>query len=135
MSVLPLTQDNFDALVEQAPVLAIEFSADPAGFSGRAAAVAVEGVQWGHVDVRSEPRLAATFGIDAGPALLIFRERIVLYLDQGEHDAARMTDLLQRVGALDMQRVRAQIEEEKQAELAVRMRRVCPTARRGPLPG
>ena len=134
MPVRQLTQDDFDALVQQASVLVIELSADPEGFAGRAAAVAVEGVQWGHVDVRSEPRLAATFGIDAGPALLIFRERVVLYLDQGEHDSARMTNLLQRVAALDMQRVRAEIEEQKQAELAVRMRRVCPTARRGPLP-
>jgi hypothetical protein len=45
-----------------------------------------------------------------------------------------MGDLLQRACALDMHAVRAEIEAQKQAELAVRMRRVCPTSRRGPMP-
>jgi hypothetical protein len=35
---------------------------------------------------------------------------------------------------LDLDQVRAEIEAQKQAELAVRMRRICPTARRGSLP-
>jgi thioredoxin 1 len=134
MQVLPLTQDNFDAAVAQAPLLAIGFSADPEGFAARAAEVDVDTVQWGHVDTRIETGLAGTFGIQSGPALLIFRERVVLYLESGEHDSARMADLLHRVCALDMQAVRAEIEAQKQAELAVRMRRVCPTSRRGPMP-
>ena len=134
MQVLPLMQDNFDAAVAQAPLLAIGFSAEPEGFAARAAEVDVDTVQWGHVDTRIETGLAATFGIQSGPALLIFRERVVLYLESGEHDSARIADLLHRVRALDMQAVRAEIEAQKQAELAVRMRRVCPTSRRGPMP-
>ena len=75
------------------------------------------------------------FGLSEGPALLIFRQEVVLYLESGEHAAERIEELLQRVQALDMEAVRAAIEEEKRAEVALRMRRVCPTARRMPSGG
>jgi hypothetical protein len=71
------------------------------------------------------------FGLDDGPALLIFREKVVLYLEEGEHSVTRVDELLREIHALDMNVVRADIEEQKRAEVAVGMRRVCPTARRG----
>lgn len=136
MNILPLTQDNFDAAVVQSRWLVIEFSSDVEGFSDRASKVIdPNGVQWGHVDMRTEASLAASFGIETDIALLIFREQIVLYLEGGEHDSARIGDLLERISSLDMQRVKAEIEEQKQAELALRMRRVCPTTRRGSIGG
>ncbi len=73
------------------------------------------------------------FGLP-GPGLVIFRERVVLYCEPGVHAGERVDALLAQVRGLDMEAVRAAIEEEKQAALALRMRRVCPTARRGPLP-
>jgi hypothetical protein len=74
------------------------------------------------------------FGL-SGPGLVIFRERIVLYCEPGMHSSDRVERLLALVRGLDMDAVRAAIEAEKQAAVALRMRRVCPTARRGPLPG
>jgi hypothetical protein len=134
MKMLQLTPDRFDAAVADATCLVIEFSDSAADFAGRVgAAVAPDFVSFGHVDLRTERQLAQMFGIDADAALLIFREQIVLYLEAGRHDAARITGLLSRVLALDMPTVRAEIEAQKQAELALRMRRVCPTARRRPI--
>lgn len=136
MNILPLTQDNFDATVAQSRWLVVEFSSDVEGFSDRASKVIdANEVQWGHVDMRIQAPLAASFGIQTDVALLIFREQIVLYLEGGEHDPARIGDLLERISSLDMQWIKAEIEEEKQAELALRMRRVCPTARRGSIGG
>jgi hypothetical protein len=74
--------------------------------------------------------VAAMFGLGAEPALLIFRERVVLYLEVGEHTRERIEGLLTQILALDMHAVREDIEEQKRAEIALRMRRVCPTARR-----
>ena len=86
------------------------------------------------IDPQAQPELAAMFGLRDGPALLIFRESIVLCLEEGEHSVARVDELLSRVLALDMNAVRAEIEEQKRAEAALRMRRVCPATRRGGLP-
>jgi hypothetical protein len=136
MSILPLTRDNFDTAVAQSACLVIEFSNSAEDFADRAGRVMdSNGVEWGHVDMRTEARLAASFGIETDVALLIFREQIVLYLEGGKHDPAQMADLVSRVCALDMRVIKAEIEAQKQAELALRMRRVCPTARRGPMGG
>jgi hypothetical protein len=75
------------------------------------------------------------FGLSKEPALLIFREQVVLYFERGEHSRERIAGLLTQVCALDMAQVREAIAEEKRAEIALRMRRVCPTARRGRLGG
>lgn len=134
MSILQLTADNFDDVVARTDCLLIEFSNKPADFAQRVAQVIVAAdVEWGHVDVAGQARLAATFGIASDTALLIFREQVVLYLEEGRHEPEKMSELIHRVRALDMATIKAQIETEKQAELALRMRRVCPTARRGPL--
>ncbi len=52
------------------------------------------------------------------------------FLECAEHSVERIEELVRQVQALDMDAVRAAIEEEKRAEVALRMRRVCPTARR-----
>jgi thioredoxin 1 len=133
MKVLSLTEESFDSAVTQLSWLVIEFSGDIEDFADRASKVMhADRVHWGHVDTRTEVQLAAAFGITAETALLIFREQIVLYLEVGNHDSDRIADLLARVSSLEMQQIKTEIEERKQAELALRMRRVCPTTRRGP---
>jgi thioredoxin 1 len=135
VNVLQLAQEDFHAAVMSAPWLVIELSEDLAGFAARAAQVAASDVVWGHVDTHTESALAATFWIETGPALLIFREQVILYLEHGAHAPGRIGELLERAAALDMQQVKAEIEAQKQAEVALRMRRVCPATRRGPGPG
>jgi thioredoxin 1 len=136
MSVLPLTQDNFDSAVARSACLVVEFSDSVEDFSNRASQISgANGVEWGHVDLRTDAPLAATFGIASDHALLIFRDQVVLYLEAGKHDPSRIADLLDRIRALDMATVKAEIEAQKQAQLALRMRRVCPTARRRPIGG
>lgn len=44
-------------------------------------------------------------------------------------DPAQITALLRRICALDMAKIKAEIEEQKQAERALQMRRECPTTR------
>lgn len=134
MRVLQLTVDNFDDAVSRSSCLVIEFSPSVDDFARRAEQViAQDGVDWGHVDPAAQSRLAASFGIASDTALLVFREQVVLYLEDGMHDPVTMTDLIRKVRDLDMPKIKAEIEAEKQAELALRMRRVCPTARRGPM--
>ena len=132
MSVLQLTGDSFHRTVSESECLVVEFVTSSIG-----AGVLEEsserhaGTVFGRVDARAHRQVAAMFGLDDGPALLIFREKVVLYLEEGEHSVTRVDELLRQIHALDMNVVRAEIEEQKRAEVAVGMRRVCPTARRG----
>ena len=87
-------------------------------------------VTFARVDLVREPDIAKMFGLGTAQALLIFREGIILYLETGEHSPARTADLLTRISALDLGKVRAAIAKER-AEVAVHMRRMCPASRRG----
>jgi thioredoxin 1 len=132
MTTLALTRELFDAAVASHPLLVVQFVPGSA-WPMADLAQRFPDVAFAHVDPERDPMVAALFGLGPEPALLIFRERIVLYLEKGVHAPERVEALLAQVRALDMDQVRAAIEEEKRAEVALRMRRVCPTARRGQL--
>ncbi len=55
----------------------------------------------------------------------------MLYLNQGDHTAAEIGALLQRIEALDMDAVQRALQAEREAEEALMMRRGCPATRRG----
>ena len=80
--------------------------------------------------IDEEPELAASFGINESPVLMIMREQIILYLEPALPEPEIFEGLLRRAGNLDMARVHAEIEQEKEAEAALFSRRVCPTAKR-----
>jgi hypothetical protein len=70
------------------------------------------------------------FGL-SGTATAILRGRIVMYLEPGLPDAGRLTQLLDGIAALDIERVRTEIEQERSARESLAVHRVCPATRRG----
>ena len=136
MSVLQLTDESLQATVADSECLVIEFaSSTPAPNALEELSRRHPAVVFARIDPQTHSKAAAMFGLGGEPALLIFREQVVLYLERGEHPMERIEGLLGQILALDMRAVRAEIEEQKRAEVALRMRRVCPTARRGPFQG
>jgi thioredoxin 1 len=136
MSVLQLTDESFHGSVAQSAVLVVEFAAAmPPSRALEELSERHPSVVFARIDPQSHPNAAAMFGLGTEPALLIFREQVVLYMEAGEHTSERIEGLLTQILALDMHAVREDIEEQKRAEIALRMRRVCPTARRGPFQG
>ena len=125
-----LGQADFDRIASDSDVLIVEFGSQP---SDALLTIARERTRnrFVHVDPAASPGLAAMFGLSEGPALLILRQRIVLYFDQVEHSAAEIGTLLGRVEALDMDTVQRALQAEREAEEALMMRRVCPATRRG----
>ncbi len=135
MDLITLTSETFDDAVGRHAVLVVELAASAASPSPLDALAEIHaGVAFGRAAPEAGPRLGAMFGLPPGPGLVIFRERIVLYCEPGAHSGDRVESLLARVRSFDMDAVRAAIEAEKQAAVALQMRRVCPTARRGRLP-
>ena len=132
MSLMQLTDESFHESVARIEVLVVEFaSATPPSGVLEELSQRHPSVVFARIDPQSHPNAPAMFGLGVEPALLIFREQVVLYLEAGEHKSERIEGLLTQILALDMHAVREDIEEQKRAEVALRMRRVCPTARRG----
>ena len=80
--------------------------------------------------IEDEPELAASFGIVESPVLMIMREQVVLYLEPALPEPEIFEGLLRRAGNLDMAKIRAVIQQEKEVEMAMFSRRVCPMAKR-----
>jgi hypothetical protein len=128
-TVLDLTLETLDEAVRKHELLVIALGENAVHL----ASVQAPGkpVQF----ARADREIAELVGLpQRETGLIIFGRQTILYCEPGEHPAAAVGALLERVCALDLDQVRAEIEAQKQAELAVRMRRVCPTARRGALP-
>ena len=80
--------------------------------------------------IDEEPELAASFGVNESPVLMIMRDQIILYLEPALPEPEIFESLLRRAGKLDMTKVHAEIKQQKEAEVAIFSRRVCPTAKR-----
>jgi hypothetical protein len=81
-----------------------------------------------HCNVAQEPALVKTFGLEDESALVIFRQRIMLYVEKGFHDTEKVSYLMQQISMLDMDKIRQNIEKEKAVE-ALHMCRACPISR------
>ncbi len=68
-----------------------------------------------------------------GTATAIFRGRVGMYLEAGLPAADQLVRLLDGIGALNMERVRTEIERERSARESLAVHRVCPATRRGKL--
>lgn len=69
------------------------------------------------------------FGL-SGTATAIFRGRVVMYLEKGLPAADRLARLLDAIAALNMERVQAEIEQERSARESLAVHRICPATRR-----
>ncbi len=128
---------QLDALIAGSVVLAVEITdaaVEEAGqFSAHVDALAekLPVVNWARVEISGLPELRSIFGIEAAPALLLFRERIGLYAGPATFPPAQLEAFLRRALALDMDQVRRELQAERLAETGLATHLVCPTARRG----
>ena len=125
-----LGQAEFDRMASASDVLVVEFGGRPSAAFLTAARERTRN-RFVQVNPASSPAIAAMFGVSEGPALLILRQKVVLYFDQTQHTAAEIRALVERVEALDMDAVQRALQAEREAEEALMMRRVCPATRRG----
>ena len=136
MAPAVLDETGFDRFVSDNDTVVIGFieeDGDAAIFSALA-----NDVLWKHpgvafAQVYSKSRgLFDAFGL-SGTATAIFRGRVGMYLEAGLPAADRLARLLDGIAALNMERVRAEIEQEKSARESLAVPRACPATRRGKL--
>ncbi|HEX9452436.1 MAG TPA: hypothetical protein VF934_13560 [Burkholderiales bacterium] len=136
MTPAVLDETGFDRFLSDNDRVVIGFvekEGDAAAFSALAADVLGKhpGVAFAQVPGDSRA-LFDMFGL-SGTAVAIFRRRIGMYLGAGLPVADQLTRLLDGIGALDMERVQAELEQERSARESLAVHRVCPATRRGKL--
>jgi len=131
-----LDDSSFDRFLSEHDLAVIGFIAQDADAGLFAAlSTAVLGNQPGAVfgQVPREHRsLFDLFGVK-GTATAIFRQRVGMYLEPGLPEPDLLVRLLKGINALDMERVRSELEQERAARESLAVHRVCPATRRGKL--
>ena len=121
MATVEVTQGNFEATVKHGIVL-LDFWAAWCGpcrvFAPifEAAAERHPDVVFGKVDTEAEPGLAAAFGIQAIPSLMVLRDGVLLATLPGVRPAAVLDELIAKVRAIDMDEVRRDLDAQEQAQ-------------------
>ncbi|OAH12349.1 thioredoxin [Streptomyces jeddahensis] len=122
-STVELTKDNFDQMVTDNEFVLIDFWAEWCGPCRQFAPVYEKAAEtnpdlvFGKVDTEAQPELAAAFGIQSIPTLMIVRDQVAVFAQPGALPEAALDDVIGQARRLDMDAVRKSITEaEQQAE-------------------
>ena len=124
MATREATDDNFNEIVEKNGIVLIDFWAEWCGPCKRfgpvfeAASDKHQDVVFAKVDTEAQPALAGAFGIRSIPTLMVFRDSVLIFQQAGSLPAAALEELVDKVKALDMDKVRAEIAEHETKQAA-----------------
>ena len=122
MASTTLTADNFEKTVLGEDIVLVDFWAEWCGPCRQfapvfeAASEQHDDIVFGKVDTEAEQALAAAANITSIPTLMGFRDGILVFAQAGALPAPMLADVIEKVQALDMDEVRAQVEAQGQAQ-------------------
>jgi thioredoxin len=108
MTVLTLTEDNFNDIVGGHALVVLDFWATWCGpckgFAPvfEAAAAKHSDIVFGKIDTDAEQGLANAFGIRSVPTLMIIREKILVYRESGALQSAALEKVLEQARLIDI---------------------------------
>jgi thioredoxin 1 len=124
MASTTLTAENFEKTILEGGTVFVDFWAEWCGPCKRfgpifeAASDRYPDVIFGKVDTEAEQALAAAANITSIPMLMGFRDGILVFAQAGALPAPMLEDVITKVQALDMDAVRADIEEQRKQPAA-----------------
>jgi thioredoxin len=121
MATVKLTNDNVETTIDGNDIVIVDFWAPwcgPCKAFGPIFDKASEkhaDVIFAKVNTEEERELAGSFGIQAIPTLVAFREKIMIFRQSGMLPEQALDQLVEAIKGLDMEDVRKQIAEQEAA--------------------
>ncbi len=122
MATVELGKENFEQVVNDSPMVVVDFWAPWCGpcrgFAPvfESASEEHEDVVFAKVNTDVEQEIAGAFGIRSIPTLMVFREKVLLFQQAGALPASALEQVITQAKALDMAKVHQEIAEREAAE-------------------
>jgi thioredoxin 1 len=119
MATVEITAENFKETVEKQGIVLLDFWAEWCGPCRMFAPVFEKAseshpdITFGKIDTEAQQELAGAIRIQAIPTLMLFRDGVMLFRESGALPPAALEELVKQARSLDMEKVRAEIEEHE----------------------
>ena len=119
MATIEITGANFQDTVQGDGIVVLEFWAEWCGPCKRFGPIFEKASEehpdatFAKLDTEANQEFAAKLQIQSIPTLMVFRDGIMVFREAGALPPAALEDLITQVKALDMDEVRAQVEQQQ----------------------